>query len=87
MSAAVLDRPDTWADVIAHLGAGDDLVHYFCCDPDRAMCGEDLTGAFVDDGDEDDGDDCQACVDVLDVGEPCGAPLCRLRVWWRGRQT
>ena len=34
----------------------DDLVHHFCCDPDRALCGEDLS----------EGEECP-----LDAGQPC----------------
>lgn len=45
---------------------GDNLDHWWCCDPDRALCGADLTGA--DDNDDID-PDCVVCEDLLDV--PC----------------
>ncbi len=59
----------------------DELVHTVCCDPDRALCGEDMS-----DGEDSDVDmpDCVVCHDLY--GKPCGAFLCRFRMqvrrWW-----
>ncbi len=50
---------------------GDDVTHYYCCDPNIAMCGLDLTNhAYVDD-DEEDGDDCRLCAYIDDENLPC----------------
>lgn len=69
----------------------DDPDHYYCCDPDIAMCGADLTGV------DDIGDDgvvdplCPLCAYVEDHYLPCPVPGCagratgpverRIRVW------
>lgn len=63
----------TEADPRHTTDAGDDIVHLFCCDPDLAMCGMDLTGAMATD-DEFDNDPCVVSDDLL--YEPCGDPDC-----------
>lgn len=66
----------------AHSAAGEDPTHLYCCDPDRSLCGETLTGQFMTD---DDPTDCIRC-EIIDAAQaPCGVPLCRLRNWWRSR--
>lgn len=61
----------------------DNESHLYCCDPDRSLCGERLTGSFLDD---DDPVECTRCEDIDSADAPCGAPLCRLRQvarsWW-----
>ena len=57
-------------------------VHLTCCDPDRSLCGLDLT-----DGDENvDADDefvCEVCFNKDQLGQTCGAFFCSLRQRWR----
>lgn len=72
--------------VVAADAAATDLIHLFCCRPDTALCGSDLTGkAEVPDTAV---LTCSVC-DMLDwLGGPCGARFCRLRQWarqWFGR--
>jgi hypothetical protein len=45
---------------------GDNLDHWWCCDPDRALCGADLTDATEDDSID---PNCVVCEDLIDV--PC----------------
>lgn len=61
------------------------LTHIVCCHPDNALCGYIVKGDnWVDD---DEGDDCVACVHVDQACVPCGALFCRLRQWWRDRRS
>jgi hypothetical protein len=53
--------------------------HIVCCRPELALCGDVLNGEFIDD---DEAIDCADCVVADESGQPCGAPLCRLRGWW-----
>ena len=62
------------------------LVHTVCHNPNKALCGEDLT-----DGEEtEEVRDCVVCIDLVEAGTPCSR-LCRVRslLWWhlRGRWT
>lgn len=51
----------------------DGLVHTFCCDPDRALCGKDVSGEPVTACIESP-DDCVVCEDL--AAGPCGAEGC-----------
>jgi hypothetical protein len=62
---------------------GADETHIYCCNPDRALCGEQLTGRLVAE-DEDSDDDCIVCHGLAEMDVPCGALFCRLRSAWRG---
>jgi hypothetical protein len=56
-------------------------VHQFCCDPDRALCGEDMSGwGFVS---NEEPLDCIRCDVIVQAGVPCYARFCRLRRAWR----
>jgi hypothetical protein len=58
-------------------GEDDDLHHIWCCDPDVAVCGVDLTGV-PDAGDVGDGVQvCPLCALAWDGGLPCPVPGCR----------
>lgn len=62
-----------------------DVLHYYCCDPDRGMCGAALDCVADAEG----GDDlpvCRQCQALHDVGASCGARLCALRSWIRDRR-
>lgn len=61
----------------------DDSAHIVCCDPDRALCGEDVSRKDFIDGPVDEERDCEPCVNRSRLGVACGAPLCRLRQRWR----
>jgi hypothetical protein len=47
----------------------DDLSHYYCCDPDVALCGADLSTVPVDESVD---TDCVVCVDLDAAFLPCG---------------
>lgn len=47
---------------------GDDLSHIYCCDPDTALCGTDISG--TDDAEFDEAD-CVVCADLESVGALC----------------
>lgn len=51
----------------------DDLAHYYCCDPDIALCGADLSTTSEDESIE---TDCVVCVDLDATSAPC-SPGCR----------
>jgi hypothetical protein len=54
-----------------------DLDHVFCCEPTMALCGVNIAGDPVNEGEwtEDDPDLCVVCVDLSDLPcERCGAP-------------
>ncbi|MGW3321095.1 hypothetical protein [Streptomyces virginiae] len=60
--APTVDRAD---------GATDELDHLYCCDPDTALCGTDISDSpeLFDDGET----TCVVCVDLADAGCPqCG---------------
>ncbi len=59
------------------------LSHIVCCDPFRALCGEDL--ADYDWIGPDDEIECVVCLDLWDQYVTCGKPFCRTRQWWRAR--
>ncbi len=70
------------ADAATGAGIADDgLLHLACCNPDKALCGADLTGVEITDQPPGP-DDCVVCRD-LEFGPPCGAPFCALRLRWR----
>lgn len=64
----------------------DDFTHYFCCDPNVALCGyvaepDDPWTAWTD---EPEADDCPACVAVHQIApDRCGRRFCGIRGWWR----
>lgn len=71
-----------------HDDSGDEWeAHLFCCDKLRALCGVSLADAVDDFGPPDDDELCPDCRDVDAMDIPCGAPLCRVRQWWRGRRS
>lgn len=53
----------------------DDPIHAVCCDPDLALCGEDLTGADtvptlpLDEA-------CPTCLIADQINGPCASPTC-----------
>lgn len=61
-------------------------VHLFCCNPNKGLCGENLT-----DGVDAQGETltCSLCDLIDEADSPCGARLCRLRqklrmlLWFR----
>lgn len=59
----------------------DPMVHTVCCNPRKALCGEDMGDAeYVDD----EMPECVVCYELF--GQPCDAFLCRFRQWWRVRR-
>lgn len=79
MSVEVCTEP---ADLTT--GSGDnDLDHIVCCDPNRALCGLDVTYVdWVEESAEE--DECVVCVDLWSLPKTsCGKPFCRLRQRWR----
>ena len=46
---------------------GDDLIHRYCCNPDVALCGTDLSGE--DDCEVTDETECIVCAHLLLVGD------------------
>lgn len=53
----------------------DDPVHYFCCNPDVALCGVDLEDIDVDYSTEDP-DECRLCVYSIDEALSCSLSGC-----------
>lgn len=65
MTAATQSRP-------VDVSSGGDVDHWYCCDPDQAYCGMDLTGV----PDEPEFDEmCPLCVLADEAGYEC--PGCR----------
>ena len=61
----------------------DDLDHIVCCDPNRALCGVDMTDVeWIEPGTEE--LECVVCEDL--AGSACGRRFCRLRREWRWRR-
>lgn len=84
----IKEQPDTCPATTPGDGDDDDnLAHFFCCDPNRALCGSDLTRAEWDfDLTDDDPEACVVCVDLSRVKHrKCGAQGCRgnRRRWFR----
>ena len=78
---------DPLTRVVVELEAGDDdYGHIVCCRPNVALCGEDMTGAPSDE-DRPDDETCIRCLVIEEADVPCGAPLCRLRSFWRAWRT
>lgn len=52
-------------------GMDDELDHIYCCDPDRALCGRDISGVEEEECEEWSCDDhpCVVCEDL--EGRPC----------------
>jgi hypothetical protein len=51
----------------------DEMLHYFCCDPDWALCGESLDGHRVCDCEDDHDVICPMCALIDEDGCPrCG---------------
>ena len=73
MPAAVRDRPERAS---AGPGSPDDdpYHHLYCCDPDTALCGLDVSG-YADNPD-DDAPLCPLCALADDEGLPCPVPGC-----------
>ncbi|MBL1101717.1 hypothetical protein [Streptomyces coffeae] len=61
----------------SRLTAGDDeLDHIYCCDPNRGLCGADLSDVTDIVGDwDDENDPCIVCADLERVGARC-CPTC-----------
>jgi len=49
-------------------GSGDDLHHVYCCDPDIALCGTDISCSEFADFDV---ASCVVCADLDDADAPC----------------
>ncbi len=56
-------------------GMDDDFEHLWCCDPDRALCGADLS-EDNDVGDADLEAPCPMCEALEEINLPCGAKGC-----------
>jgi hypothetical protein len=67
-------------------GSGDDdLDHIVCCNPNRALCGRDVsTLEWIAEGEDNAEDECVVCTHLY--GSTCGASFCRMRQWWRERR-
>lgn len=53
----------------------EDVIHLWCCDPDRSLCGIELTDDVT--GDVPPGDEiCVVCRVIHDSDLPCGAQGC-----------
>lgn len=65
-------RPAPAADPAVPATESDDcLRHVYCCDPETALCGTDLSD--TDETDDDDAPTCVVCLDLEDVTCPrCG---------------
>jgi hypothetical protein len=60
----------------------DDLTHFVCCNPLKALCGTEIpAGEEWTHPDADTPDDCVVCLELTD--KPCGEPFCALRCRWR----
>jgi hypothetical protein len=57
------------------LGLGPDVHHLLCCDPDVAMCGQDVSGHPFTDGVGE--IPCPLCRTVLAERQPCPVADCR----------
>lgn len=69
MTTATLPAP-----TVPDVGASG-IVHTYCCDEDVALCGLDVSGeVLVEDADP--ADECLVCVELDDIGGPCGVPGC-----------
>lgn len=73
MSTALPTRPEL---VESDADDGDNLDHYFCCDPDISCCGLDISGV-EDAGDDDLEDLCEEC--DMRFGTDCGDSRCPYR--------
>lgn len=63
----------TPAETVAYRteGSNDAIIHVWCCDPDLALCGKDVSAEpEVPDGF---GIDCVVCIDLED--QPCTCPI------------
>lgn len=49
----------------------DDIDHIYCCNPDLALCGKDVTGEPMTDHDRDNGKFCELCVSFEELDLPC----------------
>lgn len=56
---------------------GDEVQHFWCCDPDMAHCGRDLTGAVDVDSVAEPMDVCIVCVDLQPVDAESCAVTCK----------
>jgi len=72
MSALLLDRPEPPGTAPAD---GDGWQHIWCCDPDVALCGADLSG--VEDSDGEDEPVCTDCAIADALRRPCPVAGCR----------
>lgn len=53
----------------------DAIVHTFCCDENRSLCGLDIsTEPFTPDSDP--AHECVVCFELDEAGGPCGVPGC-----------
>lgn len=69
MTALAAPRP-----ALPDLG-DDDFVHAFCCDPDMAVCGADVSGSdVVPDTSLD--EVCPTCIAAASTGGRCARPGC-----------
>lgn len=68
MSTELAEQPvDTGSDE-------PEVIHFWCCDPDVAWCGEPLEGEYTDEPDDSNGPyDCALCV----LAESTGTGICK----------
>jgi hypothetical protein len=63
----------------------EEFSHAYCCDPDRSLCGLDIS-CLTDLGEVPPGDDeemCPVCDAAAAIGGPCGVPGCEGGAGWR----
>jgi hypothetical protein len=70
VTAATLPAP---TEVPPDSGTG--IVHTYCCDENRSLCGLDITTEPLV-ADPDPADECVVCAELDDVGGPCGVSGC-----------
>lgn len=89
MTAATIDRPVVESHRRLVDGPGD-VDHFDCCDPNEALCGQNITG--WDDVDDDPNvPTCPLCEEAIEQDLPCADPACPIRRgvvaavrrWWR----
>lgn len=51
----------------------DGVIHHWCCDSTRALCGTPISDAFIDEVAQLTPNDCVMCVDVIMADLPCSS--------------
>jgi hypothetical protein len=74
--SAIATQPQPQPPASSPAPTAGDEIHLWCCDPDRALCGIDLTG-HQDEGDAfPDEWICAMCAVIDNSDMPCGARGC-----------